>query len=166
MSEADAESNFSDLSFLRDFADIIKNKMLFFFPFYGAFLALLFSKSEYVMHATFAVWVLCTATFFAGISYAYQVSQTLWALEHVRLITVLNKANPKGIISSMTEDDKKAVGEIFQKLMPMVSFEDKLFRRTMLLIYFTAIAVLGDIYFGKLISAGTTSLTGWVFTHL
>jgi hypothetical protein len=166
MSEAIAESNFPDLSFLRDVADIIKNKMLFFFPFYGAFLALLFTTSEYVMQASLTVWILCAATFFAGISYAYQVSQTLWALESVRLVTVLSKANLNGFLSSITDDQKKAAVEISQKLAPMVAFEDKLFRRTMFLIYFTAIAVLFDIYFGKLVSAGTASLTRWILAHL
>src|SRR5260370_34885569 len=127
MSETPEESNFPGLSFLRDYSDIIKNKMLFFFPFYGAFLALLFSKSEYVMQASPTVWILCAATFFAGIFYAYQVSQTLWALEHVRLVTILSKTNPNGFISSITDDQKRAVVEISQKLGPMVSFEDKLF---------------------------------------
>jgi hypothetical protein len=161
-----ADITVPDMSFLRDFVDIIKNKMLFFFPFYGAFLALLFSKSDYVLQASFIVWILCAATFFAGIFYAYQVSQTLWALEHVRVIAALNKLNGGGLFSSMSDDTKIVYNEVLKKLMPLVSFEDKIFRRTMFLIYMTAIAVLIDIYFGKLISAGTTSLTRRILSHL
>jgi hypothetical protein len=90
----------------------------------------------------------------------------IWALGHVRLVTILSKAILNGFISSITDDQKKAVVEISQKLGPTVSFEDTLFQRTMFLIYFTAIAVLFDIYFGKLISAGTASLTHWILAHL
>ena len=75
--QANAEVDGPDMAFIKDFVDIIKNTMLFFFPFFGAFLAFLFAKSDHVISANWAVKLLCTASFFVGIWYAYYVSQAL-----------------------------------------------------------------------------------------
>ena len=47
-----------DMSFIRDFVNIIKNKMLFFFPFFGAFLAFVFTKSDYITNSNWTVKLL------------------------------------------------------------------------------------------------------------
>jgi hypothetical protein len=50
-----------DASFLKDLADIIKNNTLFFIPFFGALLAFLFTKADYIKGSNAVVWVFLTA---------------------------------------------------------------------------------------------------------
>lgn len=73
-----------DVTFLRDIADIIKNRTLFFLPFFGAFIAFLFSKSDYIRGANPAIWVICIALFFVCIKYIRSASTLLWVLEGMR----------------------------------------------------------------------------------
>ena len=54
---ADNKLSDFDASFLKDLADIIKNKTLFFIPFFGAFLAFLFAKTDYIKSANFIIWI-------------------------------------------------------------------------------------------------------------
>jgi hypothetical protein len=52
-----------DASFLKDLADIIKNKTLFFIPFFGALLAFLFTKADYIKGSNAVIWVLLVVLF-------------------------------------------------------------------------------------------------------
>jgi hypothetical protein len=160
--QASAEVDGPDLSFIKDFVDIIKNKMLFFFPFFGAFLAFLFAKSDYIMSASWAVKLLCAASFFIGILYAYNVSQALWILESTRLVFTLQKTTKGAFFPNLTDDERKTLREVLSKIGPIFGFEDKLFRRTMFLLYLTAASVLFDIYFGKFFQELTATFTHWV----
>lgn len=144
-----------DLAFIRDVVDIIKNKTLFFIPFFGAFVAFLVAKTDYVTSSNWLIKLLCAASFLGGIWYAYTVSQALWMLESIRLAFTLERASEGDVFNSMTDEQKNAVQHICSKFAPMVSFEDKLFRRTMYLLYTTSMIILFDIFFGKLVS-------GWV----
>jgi hypothetical protein len=168
MSEAAPQANIEigapDMSFIKDFVDIIKNKMLFFFPFYGAFLAFLFAKSDYIMGASWAIKLLCGASFFVGIWYAYNISQALWILESTMLIFTLQKTTKGALFSDLTDDQREALREALSKIGPIFGFEDKLFRQTMFLLYLTAASVLFDIYFGKFVQEWTTTFAHWILS--
>ena len=62
---ADNKLSDFDASFLKDLADIIKNKTLFFIPFFGAFLAFLFAKTDYIKSANFIIWIAIILLFLA-----------------------------------------------------------------------------------------------------
>jgi hypothetical protein len=153
-----------DMSFIRDFVDIIKNKMLFFFPFFGAFLVFVFTKSDYVANSYWTVKLLCAASFFVGIWYAYNVSQALWLLESTRLAFTLDKTTKGHVFAMLPDDQREAIRAALSKIGPIFGFEDKLFRRTMYLLYLTAASVLFDIYFGKFVQGWTAALSHWVLS--
>src|SRR6266852_6150008 len=75
-----------DASFLRDIADMVKNKTLFFIPFFGAYLAFIFGKSDYIKQANFIIWFVCAAIFLMSVRYISLVSDLLWAVESSRII--------------------------------------------------------------------------------
>ena len=56
-----------DLTFVKEMIDIIKNKLLFFMPFFGAFLAFLLTRHEYVIGANWIIKILCIVTLGAGL---------------------------------------------------------------------------------------------------
>jgi hypothetical protein len=67
-----------DASFLKDLADIIKDKTLFFIPFFGALLAFLFTKADYIKGSNAVIWVLLAALLGASLRYIQLVSRLLW----------------------------------------------------------------------------------------
>ena len=152
-------------AYINDLVDIIKNKLLFYFPFFGAFLAFLVAKSDYVLNANWFIKALCASSFLAGIAYAYIVSDALWLLERVRLIFTLEKVSDGVLFASSTEEQKTAVIEALRKFGRIYSFEDKLFRKTMYLLWLTAGSILFDIYFGKLLNSGVAALTARLYSH-
>jgi hypothetical protein len=159
--QAKNEADIADMSFIKDIVDIIKNKMLFFFPFFGAFLAFLIAKSDYVMNANWFIEFLCAATFLVGVFYAHTVSQALWVLESIRLVFTLEKITRGAMIASAPEKQRATIRYFLGKFGIIVDFEAKLFRRTMYLIYFTAANILFDLYFGKLLNVWTAKLARW-----
>jgi hypothetical protein len=80
-----------EASFLKDLADIIKNKTLFFIPFFGALLAFLFTKADYIKGSDAVVWVLLTALLGASLRYIQLVSQLLWVIESLRFVFNIKK---------------------------------------------------------------------------
>jgi hypothetical protein len=150
-----------DFSPYRDIVDIIKNKLLFFFPFFGAFLVFLFNKSDYISSAGLSVKLLCGISFLAGIFYAAVVCEILWVIESTRLaFTFANKDLP-----SISVEDRKNIIEVATRIPKMVAFENKLFRWTMYILWLTGFTTLVDIYFGALISIGSARLAQWI-AHL
>lgn len=150
-------AEYPDLSFLRDFADIIKNRLLIFSPFFGVFLVFLFNKNDYVFLSPPGVKILCGICFLMGINYAATVSKLLSVLETLRVLPALAKRN-----ETPTSSILPLLTEVTPKIGPMLNREGKLFKRTMFCLYFTAIFVLGDIYFGKWIAKSSGFITHWI----
>ena len=146
---ADNKLSDFDASFLKDLADIIKNKTLFFIPFFGAFLAFLFAKTDYIKSANFIIWIAIILLFLACIRYISLVSQLLWGIESARFVFNWHKARPD-IVQS--EKDKDAVLALFKLIPEMASTEDWWFRKIMLMMYLATFMVLSDIFIGKWIS--------------
>ena len=92
-----------DASYLRDLADIVKNKTLFFVPFFGAFLAFLVGKTDYLKSAGVAVWVFSCLIFMASALYIYLVTQLLWTLENCRLVFTFRR------IGALVVDDENSL---------------------------------------------------------
>src|SRR5258705_8165349 len=80
-----------DPSFLKDLADIIKNKTLFFIPFFGALLAFLFTKAEYIKGSNAVIWVLLVVLLGASLRYIQIVSRLLWVIESLRFVFNIRK---------------------------------------------------------------------------
>jgi len=87
----DKDEEVFDGSFLKDLADIIKNKTLFFIPFFGALLAFLFTKSDYIKGSNAIIWLLLTALLGSCIRYIQLVSQLLWVIESMRFVFNVRK---------------------------------------------------------------------------
>lgn len=147
---ADEELKEFDPSFLKDLADIIKNKTLFFIPFFGAFLAFLFAKTEYIVGANFVIWAFLAILFFGCVLYVQAASQLLWLIESLRMIYNVRK-NGKGEWPQW-ETDKQVVAELLGKVPRFATYESRLYRKVMLMMYITTFVVLSDIFFGKMIN--------------
>jgi hypothetical protein len=46
-----------DIGWFKDLADIVKNKTMFFLPCFGALLAFLFAKSDYIKSSNWGIWL-------------------------------------------------------------------------------------------------------------
>jgi|ERR1700674_513959 len=139
-----------DVSFLRDVADIVKNKTLFFIPFFGAYLAFILTKSDYLKESNPVIWLLVTAIFLASVRYIFLVSQLLWAIESSRLVfTFLNMGIEPWVDK---EKDTAAMSQVMTLIPKMVAAEDWWYRRVMLLMYLASFTVLSDIFFGTYIN--------------
>jgi hypothetical protein len=148
-----------DASFLHDIADIVKNKTLFFIPFFGAYLAFLFAKSDYIKEANFVIWIFLGAIFLAGVRYIHLVSQLLWAAESSRLALRFRQLG----YALTTEEEKKALQDVMALIPKMVAAEDWWFRRIMFLMYIGTFTVLIDIFLGKYISTHLLALeSAWL----
>jgi len=139
-----------DVTFLRDIADIIKNRTLFFLPFFGAFIAFLFSKSDYIKESNTAISAICIVLFFVCIKYIHCASNLLWVLEGLRFSFAQRKRG--GEHWPDWEKDKTALVGVMKLLPQMVNQEHNWFKRTMLLMYLAAFCVLVDLFVGKWLS--------------
>jgi hypothetical protein len=122
-----------DASFLKDLADIIKNKTLFFIPFFGALLAFLFTKADYIKSSNAVIWVLLAVLLLASLRYIQLVSQLL-------------------------EKDKAASVDLLKLVPGLMKSEGWWFRKVMILMYFALGLVLYDIFFGQMVRDLLTTL--------
>jgi hypothetical protein len=137
-------------------ADIVKNKTLFFIPFFGALLAFLFTKADYIKGSNAVVWVLLTALLGASLRYIQLVSQLLWVIESLRFVFNIKKFGT-GALPDWEKD--KAASVYLLKLVPeLTKAEGWWFRKVMLLMYFALGLVLHDIFFGQLVRDRITML--------
>ena len=139
-----------DPSFLKDLADILKNKTLFFIPFFGAYLAFVLGKSDYLREANPVIWLMVTSIFFVSVRYIFLVSQLLWAIESSRLISNLLKMGVEPWVDK--EKDTAALSQTMSLIPKMVAAEDWWYRLVMFLMYLASFTVLSDIFFGKYLS--------------
>jgi hypothetical protein len=144
----DTEKPF-DPEVLRGITDIVKNRTLFFIPFFGAYLAFLFGKTDYIRGATPVVWLLLAAIFCMSVRYIYLVTDLLWAVEGIRMVFVFRKAGIEPWKDK--EKDVAAVIEVFKLIPRMMEAEHWWFRKTMFLFYVASFIVLFDLFFGKIV---------------
>ena len=82
MTDRDERDRTIKLQFLKDCADMLRGRVLFFMPFFAAFVAFLVSKSDYVVNAAgWSVKLVCMITFLAGVGYAAFISETIWLID-------------------------------------------------------------------------------------
>ena len=137
-----------DASFLKDLADIIKNKTLFFIPFFGALLAFLFTKAEYIKSSNAVIWVLLAVLLLASLRYIQLVSQLLWVIESLRFVFNIRKLGT----GAWPDWKHKAASVDLLKLVPeLMKAEGWWFRKVMILMYFALGLVLYDIFFGQIV---------------
>jgi hypothetical protein len=140
-----------DASFLKDLADIIKNKTLFFIPFFGALLAFLFTKADYIKSSNAIIWVLLAVLLLASLRYIQLVSQLLWVIESLRFVFNIRKLGTGAWPD--WEKDKAASVNLLKLVPELMKTEGWWFRKVMLLMYFALGLVLFDIFFGQMVRA-------------
>jgi hypothetical protein len=138
-----------DASFLKDLADIIKNKTLFFIPFFGALLAFLFTKADYIKGSNAVIWVLFAALLGASLRYIQLVSQLLWVIESLRFVFNIRKLGTGAWPE--WEKDKAASVDLLKLVPELMKAEGWWFRKVMLLMYFALGLVLYDMFFGQMV---------------
>jgi hypothetical protein len=136
-----------DIEWFKELTDIVKNKTVFFLPCFGAFLAFLFAKSDYIKSSNWVIWLLVTVLLFASIRYIHLVSQLLWAIESTRLSLKIHKMRKE---TWLTKEADYAASVAMLKLVPQLYMaEDWWFKKIMYLFGLGTLIVLGDIFFGK-----------------
>jgi hypothetical protein len=138
-----------DASFLKDLADIIKNKTLFFIPFFGALLAFLFTKADYIKSSNAIIWVLLAVLLLASLRYIQLVSQLLWVIESLRFVFNIRKLGTGAWPD--WEKDKAASVDLLKLVPELMKTEGWWFRKVMLQMYFALGLVLFDIFFGQMV---------------
>lgn len=145
----ESEKDF-DPSYLRDLVDIIKNKTLFFIPFFGALLAFLLTKSDFVKNSNFVIWGLLAVLLASCVRYISLVSDLLWVMESLRFVFTIRKS---GVEEWPTwAEDRKSATELLKLVPKLIALENWWYRRVMSMMYFALFLVLFDIFFGKAVS--------------
>jgi hypothetical protein len=140
------EEKIRDAEHLKGLTDIVKNKTLFFIPFFSAYLAFLLTKTDYIKGANLAIWVLLGSVMLASIRYISVVSNLLWAVESCRMIFTFNKM---GIDPWMNREKDLTVFKDVMLLIPkMMATEEWWFKKVMLLMYIGAFCVFEDLFLG------------------
>jgi hypothetical protein len=136
-----------DPSFMRDIADMVKNKTLFFIPFFGAYLAFLFGKADYIKGANFIVWIVLAVIFLMSIRYIALVSDLLWALESSRIIIKIRQMSNTEWPTWKT--DHAALVGVMKVIPKLASAENWWYRKLMLTMYSGTAIVLNDFFLGN-----------------
>jgi hypothetical protein len=153
-----------DAEYLKGLTDIVKNKTLFFIPFFGAYLAFLLTKTEYIKSANFVIWLIIATIFFFSVRYIHLVSQLLWSIETCRMIFTFHKIG----IDPWTDKEKDIAtfSEVMKLIPKMVTAEDWWFKKIMFLMYLGTFCVLQDIFFGKYTYAFAEKMTAFILSAL
>jgi len=141
------------ITFLKDWADSIRGRAIFFLPFFAAFIAFMVTKSDYLLNTSnyFLVGT-CLVTFACGIAYVGFITETLWLLDSLRFLASAQHHSEQGF---MSDKDVHAYKETSAVLIKRLGIEYKLFRWMMWLLYFAVVQIIYDLFFMK-----------WVFVHL
>jgi hypothetical protein len=131
--------------FLKDCAEMLRGRVIFFIPFFGAFVAFMVAKSDYILAASFTVKAACLITFAAGIAYAAFLSETIWLVDALRFATASKKQSPE----TFTEPDRAALKEGVAVLSKRLGIEYNLFRWMMWFLYMVSFVVIWDLFFSK-----------------
>lgn len=138
-----------DISWFKDLTDIVKNKTMFFLPCFGAFLAFVFTQSEYIKGSNFVIWLLVASTLFMSIRYIHLVSQLLWAIESTRLSVKIHGMALQEWPAK--EADAKAILNVMKIVPTLYDTENWYFNKTMYLFALGTIMVLFEKFFGQLL---------------
>jgi hypothetical protein len=136
-----------DASFLRDIADMVKNKTLFFIPFFGAYLAFLLGKTDYIKGANFVIWIVLIAIFLMSVRYIPLVSDLLWAVESSRI--VIKTRAMESTEWPTWEKNHAALVSVMKLLPKLVDAENWWYRKLMLMMYIASFVVLQDLFLGN-----------------
>ena len=148
----------SDMACLKDIADTVRARDIFFVPFFGAFLTFLFAKPDMIIEGGPAVWVEVACTFLLGITYSIIVSAYLEKLEGLRMLfnmTLSPRLNHElnktpgfhhGLLSDLTTIGQN--GKLERRVYKLVMYSLWLSSGTMLM----------KIFFIKPITLGITAL--------
>jgi hypothetical protein len=158
------EDKIWDAEHLRGLTDIVKNKTLFFIPFFSAYLAFLLAKTDYIKGANFVVWLLIGSILLVSVRYISIVSNLLWAIESCWMIFTFHKMGIEPWVDK--ERDIAAFGDVMKLIPKMVAAEHWWFKKVMLLMYLGTFCVLQDIFFGYYTYAFAHWLTGKTITAL
>jgi hypothetical protein len=134
--------------YLRGLTDIVKNKTLFFIPFFSAYLAFLLAKTDYIKGANFVIWLLIGSILPVSVRYISVVSNLLWAIESCRIIFIFHKMGIEPWVDK--ERDIAAFGDVMKLIPKMVAGEDWWFKKVIQLMY------LGPSAFCRTSSSVTT----------
>jgi hypothetical protein len=139
----------SDVTCLKDLGDIVRARNIFFVPFFGAFLAFLIAKSQYIIDASILIQIEAFVTFSLGVYYSSVVSNFLWTLDVLRFHHGI-RLNPRLCPSlRLPTDQSSAMSALFATVGPSIGHEDRLFRWTMRSLWLSTGTVLLDIFFGN-----------------
>lgn len=136
-----------DISFLKDMSDIVRARILFFIPFFLAFLTFLLNKKDYLIGASPFIKIIAVVTIILSLVYTNQVIQTLSLIEATRLFFGIKHAN-EDFDAQLSSDDRDASAKMISVAPKAFALEARLFRWIMYLFYFDLTIVLIDLYFG------------------
>lgn len=155
-----SENDDFDFSFFKDMSDIVRGRIALFLPFFGAYLAFVLSKNDYVLSAIWPIKLWLAFVFFLGAFYASTAADALWAIENIKLMLSMNKASSGEIMKAASDTEKSAIVSVGTTIPKILSFEAKLFRWVMRVLYFTGGTAIISILFESTISSATRLLIG------
>jgi len=129
-------------SMAKDIGEILRTRILIFIPFFSAFLAFVFAKSDYLQSTIWPTKLWCLAVFGLGAAYAQSVASLLSAMEKVRAIV-----NIYGGFDAMPEKDRENLKVMIGRIPKAYAFQEKLFNWTMYVLYLTGGSMLLQILF-------------------
>lgn len=133
-----------DPGFLRDVADMVKNRTLFFLPLFGAYLAFLFGKSDYIKGANVPIWIALATVFLMSIRYISLASDLLWALEGSRLAIKIRQM--PNVEWPTWQNDHIALRDLMKVIPQLAAHEYWWYKKSMLAIYVCAFIILSDVF--------------------
>ena len=151
-----------DLLYFRDVSEIIKARNIYFTPFFGAFIAFLVAKNEYISGAGWVIQIELIMTFLFGVSYAYTVSSFLSKLEGLRVMLCMKMSPFFGPELHFTAGEWASIDATMRTIGPAIRFESRLFRWVMRLLWLTTVSVMLDLYFGSTLRFWTAKLAVWI----
>ncbi|MEW6438002.1 MAG: hypothetical protein AB1508_12635 [Pseudomonadota bacterium] len=157
----DPEESRRLINFYRDVTEIIKNRILFYFPFYTVFLYFIMNKSDFVQKMDPGVRWLCVATFLTGVVYASLVIRLLNNLQAARMTLSENEETNGKTWISMNDWDRRKFRKRASKITIQARREGTTFVVMMFLLYATAGVLLLHIYFSEF----ERSFKAWLTSH-
>jgi len=147
-------------SMAKDIGEILRTRILIFIPFFGAFLAFLFSKSDYLQGTIWLTKLWCLAVFGLGAAYAQTVASLLSAMEAIRAIVNIYDG-----FDAMPEKDREDLRAMIGRIPKAYAFQEKLFNWTMYILYLTGASMLLQIMFKNQIHEALIWLVTKAFCH-
>lgn len=150
---------------LKDLGDISRARNLFFMPFFGALLAFIVAKSDYIISSNIIIQAEVLITFCLGVLYAWIVTKHMVMLESIRFVQSANVTSEGFVFSNLSKKELEAITKAGYIIQAIIKGEQVFFKWTMRALWITTGTVFIDIFFGKWLGARLTEILLYSLSH-